>query len=269
MLSLASYLDECSAKLKREALGHIQVGVAGAPPNHFHPFLVQNFGYSPSDDAASEVSDTAPSTEIGLVEKIYSQAQQAVSQVIKTSAAKLGPTGGGDAANKPQARAEYVSPTLSKATVFKPGVEKFWSHMGLAKEYMPNVKEGKYSCPLCPSYNPRSNLDTVVTHIRRDHLNVSIGCYYCDQSFFSSEGWKKHLGHDHKKEKRDFIPLEMVETSKDLDFPDNSEIAEVKKEEAIAIEWSIGLASATNLDIEPDFQEVLEVMDMDSEQQGS
>ena len=61
----------------------------------------------------------------------------------------------------------------------------------------------------------------------------------------------------------------MVETSEDLDFPDNSEIAEVKKEEAIAIERSIGLASATNLDIEPDFQEVLEVMDTDSEQQGS
>ena len=238
----------------------------GTPPNHFHPFLVQNFGYSPSDDAASEVSDTAPSTDTRLVEEIYSQAQQAVSQVIKTSAGKLGPTGGGDAANKPQARVEYVSPALSKATVFKPGVEeKFWSRTGLAKEYMPLVKEGKYSCPLCPSYDPRSNLDTVATHIRRDHLNVSIGCYYCDQSFFSSEGWKKHLGRDHKKEKHDFVPLEMAETNEDLDFPDDSEIEEVKKEEAVAIEWSIGLASATNLDIEPDFREVLEVMDTDSE----
>ena len=270
MLSLASYLDKHSAKLKREALGCIQVGVAGAPPNHFHPFLVQNFGYSPSDDAASEVSDTAPSMDTRLVEEIYSQAQQAVSQVIKTSAGKLGPTGGGDAANKPQAHAEYISPALSKVTVFKPGLEeKFWSRMGLAKEYMPHVKEGKYSCPLCPSYDLRSNLDTVATHIRRDHLNVSIGCYYCNQSFFSSEGWKKHLGRDHKKEKHDFVPLEMVETNEDLDFLDDSEIAEVKKEEAIAIEQSIGLASATNLDIEQDFQEVLEVMDADSEQQES
>ena len=102
MLSLVSYLDKCSAKLKREALGHVQVGVAGAPRNHFHPFLVQNFSYSPSDDAASEVSDTGADT--GLVKEIYSQAQQAVSQVIKASAAKTGPTGGGgDAINKLQA----------------------------------------------------------------------------------------------------------------------------------------------------------------------
>ena len=56
MLTLASYLDECLAKLKREALGHVQVGVAGAPPNHFHPFLVQNFGYSSTDDAALKPS---------------------------------------------------------------------------------------------------------------------------------------------------------------------------------------------------------------------
>ena len=147
MLSLASYLDKRSAKLKQEALGHIQLGVVGAPPNHFHPFLVQNFSYSSSHDVTSEVSDTAPSTETGLVEEIYSQAQQAVSQVFKTSAAKLGPTGGGDAANKPQARAEYISPALTKATVFKLGVEeKFWSYTRLAKEYMPYVKEGFVHC---------------------------------------------------------------------------------------------------------------------------
>ena len=242
----------------------------GAPPSHFHPFLVQNFSYASSNDVASEVSDTAPGADTRLVEEIYSQAQQAVSQVIKTSAAKVDPTGGGDATNKPQAHAEYVSPALSKATVFKPGVEeKFWSRTGLAKEYMPHVKEGKYSCPLCPSYDPRSNLDMVATHIRRDHLNVSIGCYYCDQFFFSSEGWKKHLGCNHKKEKHDFVPIKMVETTEDLDFPDNLEIEEVKKEEAVAIEQSIGLASTTNLDIEPDFREVLEVMDTDSEQQES
>ena len=111
-------------------------------------------------------------------------------------------------------------------------------------------------------------MDTVATHIRRDHLNVSIGCYYCDQSFFSSEGWKKHLGHDHKKEKHDFVPIEMIKTTDDLDFQDAAEIKEVRKEEAIAIEQSAGLASATNLDIEPDFKEVLEVMDTDSEQRG-
>ena len=134
---------------------------------------------------------------------------------------------------------------------------------------MPHVKEGKYSCPMCSSYEPRSNLDTVATHIRRYHLNVSISCYYCEQSFFSLEGWKKHLTRDHKKKKCDFVPLEMANPEEDVEFPDDTELAEVKEEEAVAIEKSIGLVSTTNLDVEPDFQEVLEVMDTDSEQQGS
>ena len=48
-----------------------------------------------------------------------------MSQVVKASAAKTSPTGGGgDVHNKPQTRAEYISPALSKATVFKPGVEE-------------------------------------------------------------------------------------------------------------------------------------------------
>ena len=60
----------------------------------------------------------------------------------------------------------------------------------------------------------------------------------------------------------------MVKTTEDLDFPDAAEIEGVRKEEAIAIEQSAGLASATNRDIEPDLKEVLQVMDTDSEQGG-
>ena len=122
-------------------------GSGGGTPQSLSPLLSAEFRLFSSDDVAS---DSALGTDTGLVEEICSQAQQAVSQVIKASAAKAG----GDAANKPQAHAKYVSPDLSKATVFKPGVEeKFWSRTGLAKEYMPRVKEGKYSCPLCPSYD--------------------------------------------------------------------------------------------------------------------
>ena len=122
MLSLASYLDEHSAKLKHKALGRVQVGVARAPPNHFHPFLVQNFGYSFSD-VASEASDVAQGAEVREVEEQYSHAQSAASQAAQPIAAKPIPSGGGDVINKP----EYISPSLTKATVFKPGVEeKFW-----------------------------------------------------------------------------------------------------------------------------------------------
>ena len=78
---------------------------------------------------------------------------------------------------------------------------------------------------------------------------------------------KKHLTRDHKKEKCDFVPIETANPEEDVEFPDDAELAAVKEEEAVAIEKSVGLVSATYLDIEPDFHEVLEVMDTDSEQQ--
>ena len=45
MLTLASYLEERAAKLKREALGRCQVAFAGSPPNCFSQLLVTFFGY--------------------------------------------------------------------------------------------------------------------------------------------------------------------------------------------------------------------------------
>ena len=76
------FVHAVTSILFRRTLGKTQTrglrshpgGSGGGTPNHFHPFL-QNFGYSSSDDAASEVSDTAPSMETRLVEEIYSQAQ--------------------------------------------------------------------------------------------------------------------------------------------------------------------------------------------------
>ena len=58
MLTLASYLDERAAKLKREALGRCQVAFAGSPPNSLHYILDQFFGFK--EDTASEASGTDP-----------------------------------------------------------------------------------------------------------------------------------------------------------------------------------------------------------------
>ena len=56
MLTLASYLEERAAKLKREALGRCQVAFAGSPPNCFNQLLVTFFGYK---GESSEVGSTA------------------------------------------------------------------------------------------------------------------------------------------------------------------------------------------------------------------
>ena len=39
MLTVSSYLEERAAKLRREALGRIQVSMAGAPPGSFYGIM--------------------------------------------------------------------------------------------------------------------------------------------------------------------------------------------------------------------------------------
>ena len=77
----------------------------GAPPNHFHPFLVQNFGYSFSN-VASEASDIASGTEVEVVEEMYSCTQPVASRATQPATTKPVSSGGGDAANNPRAPAE-------------------------------------------------------------------------------------------------------------------------------------------------------------------
>ena len=157
---------------------------------------------------------------------------------------------------------QHPGPLSTHAQIFKPGPdEKQWSRTGLAKEYMPQSKEGKYLCPLCPQYEGRSNIDTVSTHVRRDHLNISLGCLFCDEAFFLSEGWKKHNIQKHKKAKHEFVPEDALDPGTTVKIPDHTELEEVKGEEAVAIERSIGITG--NLDAEPEFHESkIEVMDV-------
>ena len=157
---------------------------------------------------------------------------------------------------------QHPGPLSTHAQIFKLGPdEKHWSRTGLAKEYMPQSKEGKYLCPLCPQYEGRSNIDTVSTHVRRDHLNISLGCHFCDEAFFSSEGWKKHNIQKHKKAKHEFVPEDALDPGTAVKIPDQTELKEVKGEEAVAIERSIGITG--NLDAEPEFHESeIEVMDV-------
>ena len=56
LLTLASYLEERAAKLKREALGRVMVALAGSPPNCLFQLLESFFGYK---DIAASVGTSA------------------------------------------------------------------------------------------------------------------------------------------------------------------------------------------------------------------
>ena len=146
-----------------------------------------------------------------------------------------------------------ASPAATKAVAFKPSsVEKTWSRTGIPKEFLPVHDAGKYYCPACKEFDPKSNIDTVATHIRRNHLNVAIGCHHCDQCFFSSEGWKKHCVSVHNLPKAQFVPVDAEDPGVYHPLQGIHSVEEVDEEEKTAILQASGL-SGQNLDIEPDF----------------
>ena len=73
MLTVSSYLEEQAAKVCGEALGRIQVALAGAPPNSFYTTVDKFFGYGEEEE--EEGDDGDEEAEGGAVgeEVIYSQ----------------------------------------------------------------------------------------------------------------------------------------------------------------------------------------------------
>ena len=161
--------------------------------------------------------------------------------------------GGLHSSSKSESGHVHASPGATKAVVFKPrSIEKTWSRTGIPKGFLPVHDAGKYSCPACQSFEPKSNIDTVATHIRRNHLNIAIGCHHCEQCFFSSEGWKKHNVAIHSLPKAQFIPLDADDPGVYQPLKDVSEVENVDEEEEKAILQAAGLKDQ-NLDIEPGF----------------
>ena len=251
-------MEERAAKLKREALGRCQVAFTGSPPNCFNQLLVTFFGYK---GESSEVGSTAgeetedESDLLKAFRKVVQKSPAAATVPEQKSAQAPAATSTlkvpGTENIRPQA-----TPTMTRAIIFRPGHdERQWSRTGLMQEYHPHHDGGKYSCPLCPpsEYEPKGNIDMVATHIRRNHLNHSIGCHFCYESFFSCEGWKKHTANKHGKAKEEFVPPES-NYKLEVELDTDTELQAVKEEETEAIERAIGL-SGQNLSAEPDFRE--------------
>ena len=114
---------------------------------------------------------------------------------------------------------------------------------------------------MSPKYELRSNIDTVATHIRRDHLNIAIGCHFCTEAFFTCEAWKSHNQKEHNCAKNEYVPQGAEEpgiykpsTSDVPELPTDIELAAIKQEEEMAVAEAAGLA-AQDLDVEPEVVE--------------
>ena len=185
MLTLSSYLEEQAANLLRETLCRIQVSMSGAPPGSFYGIMDRFFGYADDEEPeADEDITTTPRTAAFCLPAHLTSIRGKASTVFS------GASAGSKSETPKESTKPHASPAVSRALVFKLGPNsKTWSHTGLPKEFQPvrSVDMDKYGCPVCPKYEPRSNIDTMATHIRRDHLNIAIGCHFYTESFFTSK----------------------------------------------------------------------------------
>ena len=60
---------------------------------------------------------------------------------------------------------------------------------------LPNASK-EYQCQGC-SYT-HSNLDTILTHVRNEHLNITIGCPACGKPYQNAASLSKHGKEIHK-----------------------------------------------------------------------
>ena len=256
LLTLAAYLEERAARIRREALGRAQVALAGSAPNCFHYILDSFFGYrgDNASESGSVIDDPSESTKAPtprdghnwLPKETTTTSSAKIPQPSAVAAlpAKKRPQelrdfstlGGLHSGSESESGRVHASPGATKAVIFKPSsVEKLWSRTGIPKEFLPIHDAGKYSCPACGTFEPKSNIDTVATHIRRNHLNIAIGCHHCDQCFFSSEGWKKHCVAVHNLPKAQFVPLDAEEPGVYQPLQGVSEVVKVDEEEQQAV----------------------------------
>ena len=105
----------------------------------------------------------------------------------------------------PQKRSRTATSTSSHARPIGPPTRhlvqphEVFSEAGIATPFLPvfepkDSKSKSYFCQVCSLSNP--NHDTILTHVRRDHLNMVLGCPYCSHASPSAQTLKKH--HDKK-----------------------------------------------------------------------
>ena len=267
MLTLSSYLEERAAKLQREALGRIQVSMAGAPPGLFYSIMDLFFGYTDNEDPEKE-EDTAmaPCTAAFCLPAHLTSVRG------KASTAVSGASAGSESETPKESTKPHANLAVLRALVFKPGPNsRTWSRTGLPKEFQPvrSMDTDKYGCPMCPKYEPRSNIDTVATHIRRDHLNIVIRCHFCAEAFFTCEAWKSHSQKEHNCAKNEYMPegagepgVYKAPTDNVPELPTDIELDAIKQEEELAVAEAAGLANQ-DLDIEPEtVEEDIEIMEV-------
>ena len=192
--------------LKKKALQHITIALAGSDTSGLFQLLTMFFGTGEADEDPFNFLDGAPLIKQPLPLTSESSDDEEVPASQPTTSQ---PSASTSALRVPQVKKQTFEDLcdLNEAIIMLP-MEKSLHETGIPDDMLPSrdkvhrtAKGGSlYLCkhPRCVNHPYSSDLPGYGSHFRRVHLGICLGCPYCpDRHYWNSTGWLKHMKEKH------------------------------------------------------------------------
>ena len=202
LLRLANELEGKVVALKKEALQHITITLAGSDTSGLFQLLTMFFGTSEADEDPFNFLDGAPLIKQPLPLTSESSDDEEVPASQPTTSTST-------TSRVPWVKKQTFEDLcdLNEAIIMLPQ-EKSLHETGIPADMLPSrdkvhhtAKGGSlYLCkhPKCVDRPYSGDLPGYGSHFCRVHLGICLGCPYCpDRRYWNSTGWLKHMKEKH------------------------------------------------------------------------
>ena len=206
LLRLANELEGKVVALKKEALQHITIALAGSDTSGLFQLLTMFFGTGEADEDPFNFLDGAPLIKQPLPLTSESSDDEEVPASQPTTSR---PSASTSASRVPRVKKQTFEDLcdLNEAIIMLP-MEKSLHETGIPDDMLPardkvyrTTKGGSlYFCkhPRCVDRPYSGDLPGYGSHFHRVHLGICLGCPYCpDRHYWNSIGWLKHMKEKH------------------------------------------------------------------------
>ena len=220
LFRLAAELERKAAALRKEALQHLTVALAGTDTKELFTLLVTFFGKGTDVDPFSFI-DAAPVIKrpLDLTDtESESEAGDDAASTSTTTTTTVEPSTSTGAtseapAKKPvkiKQKASYSDKCVDvqEAVGFLPENSGTLHNTGIPEQFAVR-RVGKnehgtsiYSCPHPECSDPpyTGDISGCGSHVRRVHLGRCVSCPYCpDKKYYNADGWHRHMREKHNK----------------------------------------------------------------------
>ena len=194
MLHLSAEIDKKSAALKCAALERMSASLIGSDTDNFLTLMENVFGTYPEGETGSMAA---------MYEDPISKDQEA-SVLASQPSDPDKDTDAGEIAGPAPKRARLEGPTmtedmrLDQCKVIFPDGKGSHHDTGVPPEHRPRRGgSGLYYCTFSGCVENRDQRGSLLSHVRRDHLGVALGCPYCQWKRFSGRAWMSHVTVQH------------------------------------------------------------------------